>query len=110
MTFKEIANMIESIGLPYAYYQFEEGSGQQCPFLVFYYPYNNDFKADNKNYVKVVNLTIELYSDEKDFSNEAAVETVLDANDMTYTKEEMYIDSEKMYETVYNMEVIINGE
>ena len=37
MTYKEIAAMIESIGLPYAYYQFPEGTVQEPPFVVFFY-------------------------------------------------------------------------
>ena len=109
MTYQEIAAMVKSFGLPFAYYQFEEGSGQQCPFVVFYYPNRDDFIADGKNYAKIVNLTIEFYADTKDFVNEDIIEGVLDEYEMAYEKEETYIDSEKMYEVIYTMEVLING-
>ena len=33
MSYEDIATMIESIGLPYAYYQFPEGTGQEPPFV-----------------------------------------------------------------------------
>lgn len=109
MTYKDIAAMVKSFGLPYAYYQFEEGSGQQCPFVVFYYPNREDFIADGVNYVKKTILTIELYTDSKDFAAEANIEDALEAHEMVYSKEETYIDSEKMFEVIYDMEVCING-
>lgn len=109
MTYKAIADMVKSFGLPYAYYQFEEGSGQQPPFVVFYYPDRNDFRADDRNYVKIPTLKIELYTDNKDFVKEDEIEEILDRNELTYEKDEAYIESEKMYQVVYTMEVVING-
>lgn len=110
MTYKEIAQMIEKIGVPYAYYQFPEGTGQEPPFICFYYPNNNDFIADDSNYVKVVQLVIELYTDNKDFSLEATLEAVLTEHDLVFTREETYIDSERMYLQTYYTEVIINAD
>lgn len=109
MTYQEVAGMVEAFGLPCAYLQFEEGAGPGCPFVVFYYPGRNDFIADDVNYAKISELVIELYSDNKDFVSENAVETVLDAYGMTYSKEETYIGSEKMFEVIYTMEVLINA-
>ena len=110
MTYKEIAQMIAEVGVPYAYYQFQEGTGQEPPFICFYYPNNNDFVADGENYVKVVQLVIELYTDNKDFSLEATLETVLAEHDLVFTREETYIDSERMYLETYYTEVIINAD
>lgn len=110
MTYKEIAQMIDSVGVPYAYYQFPEGTGQEPPFICFYYPNNNDFVADGENYVKVVQLVIELYTDNKDFSLEASLEVVLAERDLVFTREETYIDSERMYLETYYTEVIINAD
>ena len=109
MTTKEVATMIASMGLDYAYYQFDEGCGQQPPFIVFYYPNNTDFIADNSNYVKKCPLVIELYTDNTDFATEATVEGVLASNGFVYSREEAYIDSERMYEVRYQTEVILNG-
>ena len=109
MTYKEIAAMIESIGLPYAYYQFPEGTGQEPPFVVFFYSNIDDLYADESNYQRIVTLNIELYTREKDFEKEAAVEGILQNSGLSYYKEENYIDSEKMYQIAYEMEVIING-
>ncbi len=109
MTYTEIASMIESIGLPYAYYQFPEGTGQAPPFVCFFYSDIDDVYADDSNYQRIVTLNIELYTSEKDFEHEAAIEQVLANNGLTYYKEENYINSEKMYQIAYEMEVIING-
>lgn len=109
MTYKELADMIEGIGLPFAYYQFPEGTEQAPPFVVFFYSQIDDLYADESNYQRIVTLNIELYTAEKDFVSEAAVEAVLAENDLTYYKEENYIDSEKLYQIAYEMEVIITG-
>lgn len=110
MTYQQIAEMIGKFGLPFAYYQFEEGSGQQCPFVVFYYPSRDDFHADDKIHAKIVNLTIELYTDNKDFVSEDIIEGILDEYELAYDKDETYIESEKMYEVIYTMEVLLNAE
>lgn len=109
MTYKEVADVIRSIGLPFAYYQFPEGTGQAPPFVVYFYSESDDVFADGLNYQKKTVLNIELYTSEKDFELEAVVEKILNDNGLTYYREENYIDSEKLYQIAYEMEVIING-
>jgi hypothetical protein len=109
MTYKQIASMVSSIGLPYAYYQFPEGTAQAPPFVVFFYADTDDVFADDTNYQRIATLNIELYTSEKDFSTESTVEQILTNNNLTYYKEENYIDSEQMWQIAYEMEVIING-
>lgn len=108
MTYQEVATMVSSIGLPYAYYQFPEGTEQACSFVVFFYTETDDLFADGTNYQKILKLNIELYTSEKDFVTEATVENVLSNNGLTYYKEENYIDSEQMWQIAYEMEVVIN--
>ena len=109
MTYAEISQMISAVGIPYAYHHFEEGSGQQPPFITFYYQGDNDFIADNINYQAIRPMTLELYTDNKDFALEAAVESVLTANDLAFSRTEVFIDSEQMYMVTYYTEVIINA-
>lgn len=108
MTYEEIALMVKSIGLPYAFYQFPDDTQQAPPFICFLYDYD-EFHADDSNYIEKVVLTIELYTDSKDIPLESAVEAVLDANEMAWAKESTFIDSERMWQTSYSMEVFING-
>lgn len=108
MTHTEVATMIASIGLPYAYYEFPDDTEQEPPFVVFYYPQSDDLYADNQNYVGITQLNIELYTDEKDFDLESTVESVLTGSGLTYTKMETRIDKERMWQILYQTEVIIN--
>lgn len=107
MTYAEIYEMIASAGIPTAYYQFPDNTGQQPPFICFYYPHNNDFIADSENYQKIAHLAVELYTDNKDFEKEAALEAVFASHGMVYTRDETHIDSERMYEVLYEMDVVI---
>lgn len=107
MTYKEIATMIQSIGYPYAYRSFE-GGAPSLPYVVFLYPNNNDVSADNINYTTVVELDIELYTENKDFDAETRVEEVLTNHGIFYVKSSAYIDTERMYQTLYTTEIIIN--
>lgn len=109
MNYEEVASMISAVGVPYAYHHFDEGSGQKPPFITFYFDGDNDLKADNVNYQKVRPLTIELYTDNKEFELEEAVESLLSAHDLAYSRTEEYIDSERMYMVAYYTEVIINA-
>ena len=110
MTYKQIASMIETVGLPFAYYQFPDNTPQEPPFLVFYYDNSDDVYADNSNYQRITELTIEFYSDSKDFFYETLIEDTLTASGLTYRKSEQFIDSERMHETVYGLEVLITAE
>lgn len=109
MTTTEIATLIASVGLPSAYNHFPENAAPSPPFICFYYAQPNNFNADNTTHQKMAALTIELYSNNKDLTSEAAVESVLIANDLPYTKNETYIDGEKLYLNSYETEVILHN-
>lgn len=107
MTYQEVATMVASIGVPYAYYQFPNGTEVPCPFVCFFFPYSNDLAADNTNYQRIRQLSIELYTDNKDFTLEQAVETVLNQNGLVYSREETYLDSERMYMVTFTTDIIV---
>ena len=50
-------------------------------------------------------LNIELYTDKKDVELEETVEAVLDRHGIFYVKSEVWIESENLYEVLYQMEV-----
>lgn len=109
MTYQEVATMVASIGVPYAYYQFPEGTAQSTPFVCFYFDGSRDLMADDTNYQKIRPLTIELYTDNKDFSLEETVEGVLSSNGLTFARSESWIDSERMNMVAYTTDVIITS-
>lgn len=110
MTFQEVKNMVESIGLPYAYFQFPEGTRQAPPFICFFYTNSDDLFADNSNYQDIRRLNIELYTSTKDFALEKTIEDTLKLNGFSYYREENFIETEKIWQIAYEMEVMINGE
>ena len=110
MTYKQVATMISTIGLPYAYDHFTDDTERQPPFVCFIFPESDDFAADDKNYVKIRRLQIELYTDNKDFEKEAIVESVLENNNLPYTSEEGYLSDERMYMHTYTTKILIDDE
>ena len=110
MTYKEVATMISGFGIPYAYYQFPEGTGQACPFVCFYFNSSNDLAADDTNYQKIRPLIIELYTDNKDFTTEATIEAALNSSGLVYAREETYLDSERMYMVTFMTEIVLTEE
>lgn len=105
MTHQEVLKMMDEMKLPYAYHHFVEGESPEPPFLVFLYPSSDNFAADGMVYFKVNRLNIELYTDLKDVELEENVEAVLDKHGIFYEKSEVWIESENLYEVLYQMEV-----
>ena len=105
MTHQEVLEMMDEMKLPYAYHHFVEGESPEPPFLVFLYPSSDNFAADGMVYFKVNRLNIELYTDLKDVELEETVEAVLDKHGIFYEKSEVWIESENLYEVLYQMEV-----
>lgn len=105
MKHKEVMAMMEETGLPYAYHHFTEGESPEPPFAVFLYPKADNFAADGKAYYKQNHLNIEVYTDLKDVELETKVEAVLESHGIFYAKSEVWIESENLYEVLYEMEV-----
>lgn len=107
MTRAEVLTMLEGSGCSAAYYSFPENSGVQPPFICFYYGHG-PMLADNTMYVGITPLTVELYTEQKDFTTEATLEGIFATNGIIFDKDETYIESENMFEIIYTMEVLIN--
>ena len=105
MTHAEVKAMVEEMGLPYAYDHFAEGESPDPPFICFLYPKAANFSADGIVYHHFNRLDIEVYTDYKDPDMEAAIEEVLTAHELFYEKSEVWIETEKMYEVLYELTV-----
>lgn len=110
MTYQEVAALLASIGLPTAYDHFEVGNAADPPFICFYFEGSDDLAADNTNFQRIRPLTVELYTDNKDFALEERVEAALNGAGLVYSRSEAYIDSERMYEVVFTTDIIISEE
>jgi hypothetical protein len=47
------------------------------------------------------NIQIELYTDRKDLESETILETILNDNDIPFATTEIYIESEMLYQKIY---------
>ena len=102
---EEIAIMLQSLNIPFAYDHFAEGEAVNPPFICYLLPESKNFAADGIVYFKKTEVHIELYTDKKDLTSEAAVESVLDSHGIFWDKSEVWIESEKLYETMYTFEM-----
>lgn len=101
---EELLQMLEEMGLPFAYHHFAEGESPDLTFICYLLPGSNNFSADGKVYYKINEVHIELYTDWKDLAVEQGVEAVLDEHGVFYNKSEAWIESEKLYEVLYTFE------
>ena len=104
MTHTELLAMLEEIPFPIAYDHFAEGESPDPPFLCFLYPGSDNFSADGTVYLKIAEVHVELYTDEKNPELEATLEAVLEQHGIFYNKTEVWIESEKLYEVLYSFE------
>ncbi|MBQ3071832.1 MAG: hypothetical protein IJD20_00880 [Oscillospiraceae bacterium] len=107
MTTQEIASMIAEISVPFAYRMFTEDTAVPPPFICFYYDGSNNFDADDQVFVHGETLIVELYTNRKDFALEERAQEVFDAHEIPWDRSETWINSEKMYEVIYALDVLI---
>lgn len=93
--------IIEDIGLPFAYSHFAEGESPDPPFMVYLFPKNKHFGADGVVFYKNTQIDLELYTDKKDLKLEEKIEEILDREKIYYEKSEVWIESERLYEVLY---------
>ncbi|MBG9980444.1 hypothetical protein [Facklamia lactis] len=107
---KQMIQLLKEIGLPYAYNHFGEGNAPEPPFICYLYPQTDNFSADGVVYLKKNQVNLELYTDKKAVTLEQQVESILDGNNTFYNKSEVYIESEKMYEVLYQFTLEVDYE
>lgn len=108
MTVQEVMSLLNSISEfngKVAYSHFKEGSAPALPFICFYVDETDNFKADDKVYLKRQTILIELYTSTKSPSTEALVEKALDDAGIPWDYSESYIESESVYLITYEVEV-----
>lgn len=108
MTLAEL-NTTLSAALPgrIVYNAWPVGEAPPLPYVCYYSTGSDNFAADNVVYDSNRPVRIELYTRSKDLTTEAAVEAALTGAGIYWTRDESYIDDEKVFLTIY--EVTING-
>ena len=106
MTYDDVMAMLQEADLPLAYDHFAEGESPDPPFLVFLFPESENVFADDTVYQKVEDLNVELYTDRKDPELGKKLETILTEHQCPYVKTEVWIPDERMYEVLYQTQII----
>lgn len=102
---EKILEILHKINIPFAYDHFAEGESPEPPFICYLFSNNDNFAADGYAYFKINAVRLELYTDEKSPDLEKTIETALDENGIFYSRSETWIDSEKLYEVLYQFEI-----
>lgn len=105
MTIEDFVGILDETGIPFAYDHFAEGESPEPPFICYLLPGSDNFAADGQVYFRISEMRVELYTDRKAPDVEAKVEAALDAAGIFYNKSEVWIQSEKLYEVLYSMEI-----
>ncbi len=105
---EEIEEMLGKMEIPYRYNHFTQKEMEtiSLPILVWNIPETKNFYADGIAYYVVRKLDIELYMDEKNRELEKRLEALLDENNIPWRQTASeWLDSENMWESLYEMEV-----
>lgn len=103
MTLEQIITMLQATDYPVAYRSFK--TKQNTPYICVVLQYSNNFVADGRVYLSVNHVQIELYTDKKDTEAEARVENLLNNAEIVWSKSETYIQTEKVFQIIYEIEV-----
>lgn len=106
MKIDEVKSLLGPLGIPVAYRKFtpkKESPTPQPPFIIFTFPRERGYGADDGNYIKYKNLNIELYTAQKNEILEESLEKLINA--FEYDKSEDYIDEEEMYQIEYDIDI-----
>lgn len=109
MTRKQFYDKLLAIGLPVAYLAFPINEAPALPYIVYRFPESDDLVADNTNYRPIDSVTVELYTENKDFTLSDDVGEALNEMGLVYNRSEEYLEDERMYMTLFESEVIFNG-
>ena len=103
MTLEELSLRLETTGFPVVYRKWEENAAPPLPNICYLVSYSNTFAADGAVYYAINHVQVELYTKLKDLEAEAKVENAL--HSLYWEKTETYIDTEKCYQILYEIEV-----
>ena len=99
-----LAGLLSEVGIPVARTAFLHP--QPPPYIVYVFSHSGNYAADSKVYLKRDHYQVELYTDKKDTALEEKLEGVFDSHGLVYDKTETYLESEKLTEVIYEIQLI----
>lgn len=103
MTHEQLHDILARTGLPFALHHWERPP--KPPFGVYYDDYTDNFAADNVAYAVIQHMYVELYDFRRNRAAEEEVEAALNGAGLYWDRSCVYIDSERLWQTRYEMEV-----
>lgn len=103
MELSEFKNILKSTGLPVTYRAWPEQKAPPLPYICYLCVGSETIYADSSVYYQSMEINVELYTRMKEPYTEALVEAAL--KDFHWTKTEIYIDTERCYQILYEIEV-----
>lgn len=103
MTLIDVYTRLGTLNIPLAYLAFK--SAQNPPYIVYYESGSNFHGSDEKNYIKDMNVTIELYCENKNTQIEKSIENLF--SDVELSKsEDVWIEDEQLIMVTYEFTTI----
>jgi hypothetical protein len=109
MTLVEFKLLLDQTGFLVTYSHFTPTKNNPVPnppYICYLETISSNFNADNKVYKKIPNVQVELYTKKKDLDAEVNLEAILDSNEIPYETSESFIESEKLFQKIYEMRLI----
>ena len=105
MTLDEFYTMLQATELPVAYYAFPVDEAPSLPFLVYFETATDNFAADGIAYYEIKKMAVELYTQRRNTELEQTIEQTFTTNGIFWNKELVYLNDERCFEIIYEMEL-----
>ena len=103
MDYDELLAILAPVEIPWAYHHWD--SPPPPPYGVYLEGPYETLYADNQNYLNVHTIRLEIYSSVRDPALDTRVEAALTAGGLTYEADFTYLESEGLYESIFEIEV-----
>ncbi len=106
MTLDELYNALDA-AFPgkVAYRAFPKDDVPEMPYVIINEQRTDNFAADNGVYHKIKVVDVELYTKTKSPATEQTLEDALDQAQIFYNATDLYLDDERCFERIYEIEV-----
>lgn len=95
--------MLDSLGIPWS--NQSSSCDAEPPYIVLVAGYGETFYADNRAYASWMSYDVALYTRRRDYARERRIKEALDAADCPYTLAVTSIESEKLVEAAFSVNV-----
>lgn len=96
-------NLLKSTGLPVAYHHFK--TPPDPPYVVYLVADAEVWGSDHRNELNRTSYLVELYTTRKDIAAQSLIESLFDELGFEYSFNEVYIESESLYQVAYSIEL-----